>query len=273
MSLVSQYYPNGTQHEYETATEAGGGWHTSFFRNELARNGSWLAMLTIPGPGLSCPRFPEILPPSPIWVYEGHRRCTWEILDRPLLLTRWGVRGCSGIFCRSHCAGSNAVGAAKTGQPLEEIEELLGKCLAGPGDAAPILVTKHPSGPSRSPLLDERRRMTGAPLAPALAFKTRLSAASRALMPMYGVCAVVFPETRGRLERSRDGVWRFGREPRSSRFYMSILWNEQADTYDVAVPLWRQISSTGRQYHKSVPLPFVVKCIPFCLRLAAPSLP
>lgn len=142
-------------------------------------------MLTLPGPGLSCPKFPEILPPSPVWVYEGHRRCTWENLGRvALFLTTWGARGCSGTFCRSHSAASNAVGAANTGQPLEDIEEQFGKCLAGPGDAAPILVTKHPSGPSRSPLLDTRSRITGAPAAPALAFKTTLSAASRSLMPI-----------------------------------------------------------------------------------------
>lgn len=169
-------------------------------------------MLTAPGPGLSCPNFPEILPLSPMWVYEGQRWCTWEVLDRAALcLTSWGVRGCPGtLFCRSHSTGSKAAGAAKTGQPLAEMEEHSGKCLAGPGDAAPILVKKHPSGPSRTPLLEIGSRITGAPVAPALAFPTSLSAASRSLIPMYGVWVAAPPETRWRLETSHIGARQVG---------------------------------------------------------------
>lgn len=64
------------------------------------------------------------------------------------------------------------------------MEETSGKCLAGPGEAAPNLVTKHPSGPSRSPLLDKRRRITGEPVVPAFAFPINFSAASCSLSPM-----------------------------------------------------------------------------------------
>lgn len=102
------------------------------------------------------------------------------------------------------------------------MEEQLGKCLAGPGDAAPILVTKHPSGPSRSPLLDTRSRITGAPVAPALVFRTNLSAASRSWIPMYGVRFTASSETRRRLEESFGGAWQGSREISSVEWEVAV---------------------------------------------------